>query len=128
MRISDWSSDVCSSDLDVQCVALVFQAAELDEQLAVMVALINHTQSAGHHRQYQQPDCKQARAHGVSSGMRSATRSTALRARGLDANSALSARCAPPRLRDRKSTRLNSSHYCASRLPAPACKKNTHNQ
>src|SRR3546814_3815662 len=27
---------------------------------------------------------------------------------------------------DRKSTRLNSSHYCASRMPASACKK-THN-
>src|SRR3546814_4982447 len=26
---------------------------------------------------------------------------------------------------DRKSTRLNSSHYCASTLPASACNKNT---
>src|SRR3546814_9952339 len=26
--------------------------------------------------------------------------------------------------RDRKSTRLNSSHYCASRMPSSACKKN----
>src|SRR3546814_6568581 len=26
-------------------------------------------------------------------------------------------------LPDRKSTRLNSSHYCASRLPSPSCKK-----
>src|SRR3546814_2362835 len=26
---------------------------------------------------------------------------------------------------DRKSTRLNSSHQCASRLPSSACKKNT---
>src|SRR3546814_2344370 len=25
---------------------------------------------------------------------------------------------------DRKSTRLNSSHYCASRMPSSACKKN----
>src|SRR3546814_10194643 len=29
-------------------------------------------------------------------------------------------------LRDRKSTRLNSSHYCASRLPSSACKKTRH--
>src|SRR3546814_8464119 len=26
----------------------------------------------------------------------------------------------------RKSTRLNSSHYCASRMPSSACKKQTH--
>src|SRR3546814_1282946 len=26
-------------------------------------------------------------------------------------------------LADRKSTRLNSSHYCASRMPSAACKK-----
>src|SRR3546814_4316537 len=25
--------------------------------------------------------------------------------------------------KDRKSTRLNSSHYCASRMPSPACKQ-----
>src|SRR3546814_10612389 len=28
-----------------------------------------------------------------------------------------------PAIRDRKSTRLNSSHYCASRMPSSACKK-----
>src|SRR3546814_6706439 len=27
---------------------------------------------------------------------------------------------------DRKSTRLNSSHYCAPRMPSSACKKNNH--
>src|SRR3546814_2850331 len=27
------------------------------------------------------------------------------------------------RVQDRKSTRLNSSHYCASRMPSSACKK-----
>src|SRR3546814_1395726 len=27
---------------------------------------------------------------------------------------------------DRKSTRLNSSHYCASRMPSSACKNKTH--
>src|SRR3546814_6593466 len=26
-------------------------------------------------------------------------------------------------MQDRKSTRLNSSHYCASRMPSSACKK-----
>src|SRR3546814_7532976 len=29
-----------------------------------------------------------------------------------------------PTVKDRKSTRLNSSHYCASRMPPSACKKN----
>src|SRR3546814_6798850 len=31
-----------------------------------------------------------------------------------------------PGLQDRKSTSLNSSHSCASRMPSSACKKNTH--
>src|SRR3546814_10158016 len=30
------------------------------------------------------------------------------------------------KLRDRKSTRLNYSHYCASRMPSSACKKIYH--
>src|SRR3546814_13299875 len=29
---------------------------------------------------------------------------------------------------DRKSTRLNSSHYCASRMPSSACNKKTRNK
>src|SRR3546814_1235247 len=33
----------------------------------------------------------------------------------------------PLRLRDRKSTRLNSSHQCASRMPSSACKQKTTN-
>src|SRR3546814_2230829 len=31
-------------------------------------------------------------------------------------------------IRDRKSTRLNSSHSCASRMPSSACKKKTHSK
>src|SRR3546814_9581168 len=31
---------------------------------------------------------------------------------------------APQRFRDRKSTRLNSSHLCATRMPPSACKNN----
>src|SRR3546814_1487559 len=33
--------------------------------------------------------------------------------------------CPARRRRDRKSTRLNSSHSCASRMPSSACKKKT---
>src|SRR3546814_9152147 len=34
----------------------------------------------------------------------------------------------PGQARDRKSTRLNSSHYCASRMPSSACKKKINDQ
>src|SRR3546814_1190757 len=32
----------------------------------------------------------------------------------------------PPSFEDRKSTRMNSSHSCAHRMPSSACKKKTH--
>src|SRR3546814_5510417 len=38
----------------------------------------------------------------------------------------LHGRLVAQRPRDRKSTRLNSSHYCASRMPSSACKIKQH--
>src|SRR3546814_8394602 len=43
-----------------------------------------------------------------------------------EARAAERAVLAGDRLGDRKSTRLNSSHSCASRMPPSACKKKTH--
>src|SRR3546814_5847895 len=48
-----------------------------------------------------------------------------VREQGIDACVSSWQRMAPNTI-DRKSTRLNSSHECAPRMPASACKKKTH--
>src|SRR3546814_6943277 len=48
MRISDWSSDVCSSDLNGALVGLVETVAEGDELLIVNVAVHPDRQGEGH--------------------------------------------------------------------------------
>src|SRR3546814_6385741 len=98
MRISDWSSDVCSSDLH-----------------------------AGHHRgdgHVRGGDARTAEAvegdaaggdvvAGVEGG-----HAPEVAALGAD----LHARAPHHVVEDRKSTRLNSSHYCATRMTSSACK------
>src|SRR3546814_8197974 len=89
MRISDWSSDVCSSDLSTQRSAAAAQcAARRDRRFS------GRDRSA-HAR----------RRQSVHAGM--------LRPHGGDAHP------------DRKSTRLNSSHSCASRMQSSALKQKT---
>src|SRR5213078_5047611 len=51
------------------------------------------------------------------------SRRTACACAGLPARGGTSARCATACCRDRKSTRLNSSHELKSRMPSFACKK-----
>src|SRR5690606_20488282 len=81
------------AELDVEVVAGLLQPGQLLEQLAVHVAHVHHTNPRGD-RAGQQDDEQQA-AHAVTASF-SATRNTALRARGLTASSASSARMAPP--------------------------------
>src|SRR3546814_10346915 len=92
MRISDWSSDVCSSDLIETLVAAQKEAQTkaLEERLAYIVG---------------RADAKDI-----------VDRETAGQAGDIIkvANDFM----AP--IEDRKSTRLNSSHYCASRMPSSA--------
>src|SRR3546814_10856645 len=112
MRISDWSSDVCSSDLDsrrpgheIRRAARRQQArgAAADAQTATFRLL--HQDDADHHRGDQ---CLQDEYEGEKAGHHDFPNS-----RGLT-RTALAAHIETKRLRfkpkDRKSTRLNSSH------------------
>src|SRR3546814_2045758 len=106
MRISDWSSDVCSSDLEVPlrqawrnehkftdcCFLQGCSHQRCDEQSGNVGSLICSTRN--HLGAPVAVGCPVSRrlVHAISLG-------------------------------DRKSTRLNSSHSCASRMPSSACKK-----
>src|SRR3546814_9438423 len=111
MRISDWSSDVCSSDLYLGGLEAEGQAI-FDEVLAG-----KHDDGAAY---------RIARVYRVA-GEKEKARVIFERylAANPDDSRALSEVGAYTLLdgdRDRKSTRLNSSHYCASRMPSSASK------
>src|SRR3546814_7361331 len=98
MRISDWSSDVCSSDLLAGLAPVhhgLATALGLEATLAWSVEAEDGAFVVA------------ARACGLASA-------AALPAWYGD----LMTRCGVERRLDRKSTRLNSSHYCASRMPS----------
>src|SRR3546814_8009080 len=104
MRISDWSSGVCSSDLAEYCTAcnnfvdicISSMKDPVSEALscAPPTALQRLTPA-------QMPELISLTSHPTPQHRR-------LRPRQY------------PRAIDRKNTRLNSSHYCASRLPSSA--------
>src|SRR5690606_18434856 len=84
-------------ELDVEFVARAFQLGQLGEQLAVLMAGEHHGHAAADVGQDQQRD-EDAGGHAATC-RRSATRSTALRARGFTASSASPALRAPPMAR-----------------------------
>src|SRR3546814_10749681 len=96
MRISDWSSDVCSSDL----------GDDVDRR---------DSGGRGQGLWHRTPELRK----------RHSARSDAVRGRRhLSGWKRLSRKAAGSRYDlDRKSTRLNSSHSCPSRMPSSACKK-----
>src|SRR3546814_9729471 len=122
MRSSDWSSDVCSSDLhgkNTTFGALVVTTTKpsFDPGLELEGTVANHNR-------YE----IRANATGPIAGDTLAYRVTFYNTKGdgwarnayngrklLDLN-----RWAVRGQLDRKSTRLNSSHYCASRMPSSA--------
>src|SRR5690606_20119485 len=106
-----------AAELDVQLVALALQAAQGDVGLAVLVPGPDHAEGAGQHRHHQHDRGQDAQVHGRASASFSATRSTALRARGLLATSSSLARWAPP-----ISSRSGTKACCTGirRLPAGA--------
>src|SRR3546814_6120576 len=105
MRISDWSSDVCSSDLFKghgiivlhKCTAV--RHALSAERMGVDIISIDGFECAGHPGEDDIP--------------------------GLVLIPAAADKLKVPMLAsgDRKSTRLYSSHSCASCMPTSACKK-----
>src|SRR3546814_4564518 len=97
MRISDWSSDVCSSDLKGDAVLAVRLTGKV---LAV---------TGGERARSMTIDTDGDGSVDAIVQLGPVVRGTALR-------DALGTRT------DRKSTRLNSSHYCAYRMPSSARK------
>src|SRR3546814_8703911 len=123
MRISDWSSDVCSSDLEALVIALLLRReVEKPGRTAALVT----------------PDRDLARRVAVnlerwdiavddSAGRSLAStppgvflRLTAEMVAERFAPVALLAALKHPLAADRKSTRLHSRHYCAPRTPSSA--------
>src|SRR3546814_4781347 len=112
MRISDWSSDVCSSDLDSEEGPA--EGGQRTLQVPHVAFLVDHQPlDLMEHR----------RVRGIVIGTEGAPRHddadrrllgqhvADLHRRGVGAQNLAA---------DRKSTRLNSSHECASRLPSSA--------
>src|SRR3546814_1627665 len=131
MRISDWSSDVCSSDLrrradgplvrvGLHDVARVIVDADEIDRLADVLEVFGRPRGPGFAEylgQFFGIKAFQRRAEilAVHIGVRACRRgyilgAVARRIFGLDIDDEA----------DRKSTRLNSSHYCASRMPSTA--------
>src|SRR3546814_9515040 len=99
MRISDWSSDVCSSDL--------FPDAERPDRTAAARPVLGRAVPAGAGDGVP-PDLARLSPAGVLPALERALRG--LRRAVARGN----------RVGDRMSTRLNSSHYFASRMPSSA--------
>src|SRR3546814_946586 len=101
MRISDWSSDVCSSDLptDGWKMPVSFAALPASDQDAIMRA-------AG-----------LTRSGKVWKGCEGTSEADAKSVEIKDLNHDGRPEAI---VTDRKSTRLNSSHSCAPRMPSPA--------
>src|SRR3546814_10835787 len=117
MRISDWSSDVCSSDLGHQG----FMAhATLVLQIEVEAGGVAEFQDRGRHDRDHHCVLDRHKAAKGPPGQRLHAGSRAgARIEGLELDKGKARVLAAAGTRaDRKSTRLNSSHYCAPRMPS----------
>src|SRR3546814_7036635 len=122
MRISDWSSDVCSSDL--------IDADKLTAAIGSDGKSIPLEAAYEHSLQYAPSIADNTRAS-LSNGLAALAHSeygqlVLASLPGLSSDSARKIGEAYETLgEDRKSTRLNSSHSCASRMPSCAGKNKT---
>src|SRR3546814_10159302 len=112
MRISDWSSDVCSSDLhDIpNTVAKAIQALRPLEPAVLTV------HAAGGRAMLEEAKA----VAGASTKVIAVTVLTSLDAPDLDDIGVGGTPHDQVVRLERKSTRLNSSHYCASSMPSSA--------
>src|SRR3546814_8640238 len=142
MRISDWSSDVCSSDLSGdhlswcrQCCSLIQRSAENWTEryypAPAASALSGHAECPLPYRQGSDPQCGQWRGMGTRQRQdvpRSLQSHIARHASGSccrHGGPSAVRQChrhsgRSEHIPDRKSTRLNSSHSCAYRMPSSA--------
>src|SRR3546814_10352101 len=134
MRISDWSSDVCSSDLDLAKAALIERqkAADMGEQLQSEITVLDDTlRTSEEDIAKLQTKLREARnrQNSIMTRLESATNRVRMREvyAGPKTQDAFSrfdvlerrvdmAEGRADALSARKSTRLNSSHQCAARL------------
>src|SRR3546814_5578876 len=128
MRISDWSSDVCSSDLvpSLDFVAVPPQPAFFEQVNYYRTCLHELTHATGHAKRLNRDltnsfGSKDYAREELIAEMGSAFLCAALgitpTVRHADY---LGSWLEVLREEDRKSTRLNSSHYCATRMPSSA--------
>src|SRR3546814_5896871 len=109
MRISDWSSDVCSSDLEIPYHGCARSRQWPDEGL---LRSVGDSQSHADRRpSAQHRHCRHLRATDNAYPKGTAKRVVRSDGRGRRRTATLA---------DRKSTRLNSNNYCANRMPSSA--------
>src|SRR3546814_1451385 len=129
MRISDWSSDVCSSDLHS------FPGKQLIEFSGKGIIASQQTNQSFYilgHKKGVLPGISFSKIATTQNGHRRRIKIRVPVSRTVFATGKTNSRIhdilviSGP-LCDRKSTRLNSSHSCASRMPASVCKNNNHN-
>src|SRR3546814_2295285 len=118
MRISDWSSDVCSSDLQANNPAAVARVIlELSDlgrppnRLVIGHQALERAEAALETRRDLYRSHADLGRHTATGGSRLTGRAPFTRPFRGSAGAART---------DRKSTRLNSSHLCASRMPTSA--------
>src|SRR3546814_4191552 len=104
MRISDWSSDVCSSDLDYR--EMLFTAAGAEQYVS---GVILYDETLRQKAKDGTPLVDILNKRGIIPGIKVDKGVQALPGSAGE--------------KDRKSTRLNSSHFCASLMPSSACTK-----
>src|SRR3546814_1718334 len=117
MRISDWSSDVCSSDLISKQLPDVLKAAHAHKGTSFVEifqnCIVYNKDVFADFTEKKNADLGQLwLEHGKPMLFAKGTKGLRL---NLD------------HLQDRKSTRMNSSQSCDPRMPYSACKKQTHN-
>src|SRR3546814_1764492 len=106
MRISDWSSDVCSSDLPAYMgIGPVPATANALRRAGLTVADLDVIEA---NEAFAAQACAVSRELGFDPAKVNPNGS------GISLGHPIGA------TGDRKSTRLNSSHYCASRMPSSA--------
>src|SRR3546814_10497360 len=116
MRISDWSSDVCSSDL------LPLRAAVEGETRWWAISGRPQVDTGGRFAGYRGSgaDITAQRQSAEDASRLALYDSLTGLANRFHISKKLDTTLAAFTQQDRKSTRLNSSHSCASRMPSPA--------
>src|SRR3546814_7541467 len=114
MRISDWSSDVCSSDLIVAADRLLICADAIDAPDGAVRPGVGEIDLQVSDRTVLDPDDIEGLL--IVAPADRTDKPLVVKADALAADR--QHRSCNSHILDRKSTRLNSSHQCASRMPS----------